>query len=492
MSNSIEAINDLELPLEERIETINSLYAKNKELLTEVINSICSIYELFGTKSHRKYLYDICELSSIDSMSKSLCAKSLISYDNNDELAYKSISKVLSLFDMNIGTPYKLDFIKLLIQNPLYEKESISYLVDIVKNTTISSLYRLRIISGLFKKENENDENDQEIKQVNTENHIRECSMAFIQTVENEIPHRIQTGQFLLLQPSLNEKQKDTAESILLSFSKDENINYNARADSVDVLLRYGSHSSKEQAKNIISVLGNTGNKQAKTIYNNSQNVHTKDVEESVNKTLEYLNTLHSKEKISKEIIYIEIHKLLKEKKCTDKRILISLDRIETDKALYSKYHCTLENILIKLWTYIESHEHKDTLKERLLEELQEMAETCSSGFASRLVNVITGFGDYGITISWETQMFGNLSAKLNCLIKEMDNLKMQEKVLEQMTLETDKPEERKHFLKFLRTNMLEIRNQLYKEFKTCMTDTEFDMCFRTTVSMYEIGNLKI
>jgi hypothetical protein len=74
-------------------------------------------------------------------------------------------------------------------------------------------------------------------------------------------------------------------------------------------------------------------------------------------------------------------------------------------------------------------------MKNRLLEELIEMSGTCSSGFASRLVNVISGFGDFNITISWKDQIIANFSGRLNARINNIHNLKMDEKQLKQILL---------------------------------------------------------
>ena len=124
----------------------------------------------------------------------------------------------------------------------------------------------------------------------------------------------------------------------------------------------------------------------------------------------------------------------------------------------------------------------------RLVEELAEMAGTCSSGFATRLVNTISGFGDFSMKISWRDQIASNLLGRLNARIRDMDNLTLQEKVLEEMTIPSGDYALRKHFLKFLRANMLSIREELYTEFKTYITDTDFDLYFRAAISVYENG----
>ena len=61
-------------------------------------------------------------------------------------------------------------------------------------------------------------------------------------------------------------------------------------------------------------------------------------------------------------------------------------------------------------------------MKKRLLEELEEMSGTCSSGFASRLVNVISGFGDFKLTISWRDQIIANFTGRLNARARDITN----------------------------------------------------------------------
>jgi hypothetical protein len=87
-----------------------------------------------------------------------------------------------------------------------------------------------------------------------------------------------------------------------------------------------------------------------------------------------------------------------------------------------------------------------------------------------------------------ERQISGNLSARINKKIKDMDDLRLQEKVMNEMTLETPYYEDRKNFLKFLRRHVFGLREELYSEFKDYITDTDFDLYFRGAMSMYETG----
>jgi hypothetical protein len=144
----------------------------------------------------------------------------------------------------------------------------------------------------------------------------------------------------------------------------------------------------------------------------------------------------------------------------------------------------------LKVWTYLTGHKSEEEIKKRLIEELCDMAGTCSSGFASRLVNTISGFGDFSMKISWRDQIAANLSGRLNARIRDMDNLTMQEKVMEEMAIPSTNYELRKNFLKFFRKNMPSIREEMYQEFKEHITDVEYDLYFRAAVTMYETGTM--
>ena len=189
------------------------------------------------------------------------------------------------------------------------------------------------------------------------------------------------------------------------------------------------------------------------------------------------------------------------------------------DRALYGQYNCSLLHILLKVWTYLTSHESENAMKQRLLEELVEMSGTCSSGFASRLINVISGFGDFNLRISWRDQIIANFTGRLNARAKDIANeekrnmnAKMynfeceleegekrnkklqkllddfQEKVLVEMIVNSNDYASRINFLKFFRKNMLGIRQELYLEFENHIPDTDFDLYFRSAISTYETG----
>jgi hypothetical protein len=64
----------------------------------------------------------------------------------------------------------------------------------------------------------------------------------------------------------------------------------------------------------------------------------------------------------------------------------------------------------------------EDYTKKRLLEELIDMYGTCSSGFSSRLVNVISGYGDFNLNISWRDQIIANFTGRLNARARDISS----------------------------------------------------------------------
>lgn len=127
------------------------------------------------------------------------------------------------------------------------------------------------------------------------------------------------------------------------------------------------------------------------TVYNDTQNVHNAELNDSVwdNITIlqeEYMNSPISEE--SYKGIYLEL-------RLNDNQYR-SWQRIETDKCLFhkEKTSVSLKMILLYILSYIDqqSQELRQELLQRLCEELKDMSGTCASGHLSRLVNVLVGY----------------------------------------------------------------------------------------------------
>ena len=217
----------------------------------------------------------------------------------------------------------------------------------------------------------------------------------------------------------------------------------------------------------------------------------------------------------------------------TYNKIYLSLNRIEIDRSTYLGN--SLSRILVKIWSYIQVNEFKDELIKRLLQELEEMSGTCSSGFVGRLINTLSGFSDLTINISFEDQLISNFIGRLNSytrkitdisspfykdrlydvlelMLRNMDIPKnkaikliidehlekkreekidfaieyFSEQVINEMTVNSNEYNDRRHFLLFFRTYLPFLREELYEEFKEYLSVFEFDLTIRKAISLYE------
>ena len=147
-----------------------------------------------------------------------------------------------------------------------------------------------------------------------------------------------------------------------------------------------------------------------------------------------------------------------------------------------------------KIWRLIVSHEYKDLLKIRMLEELIDMADTCSSGHVSRVINVLCGFEiegkTFSIEIGWKKQIRANLIARLTKRIKDYPEDEIRDLILEEMGTSGDmttKPE----LSTFFRNNLLPIREELFSEFvgENYVSEDEFEEHFRSAITFFEEGS---
>ena len=533
-------ILDLSLSYETRIKLIHRYYKENENNAIEIISRIAGMYQFSGTKILEKYLNGIALETQLSDFLNVEAVKGLLSftefeediYDNDDDemkeiktesnnaikqrnelrqsIAYESLNVICSRLGNELATPYKIDVICSLMENEKYKEQSTQYFIKIIEDNEIECDYRYKSILSL------------ERKKINdVKFHLYKSLLSFTRNKNNLMMYRILSSQYLLqsIKELMSEDEIKEVENCLLDFAENEENEYNLRADASDVLLSLGSDEMKIKGREIIMKLGGKGN----TVFENKQNVHVKEIEKSVMKILEticYVPIMKNNDDESINFDYVdeEIQKLVDDTNDKEK-ILISLNRIRMDRTLYSTLSITLSVVIVKLWSYICSNENKIEMQKRLLQELEDMAGTCSSGFISRLVNTISGFGELSIQISFEDQVISNFSARLNsyaqkiceedsifrhqaldAVIKlylkenpEKDDIvvdaiieEFYDAVLNEMMLSSSDYKNRPRFLLFFRTYMSKIREEMFKEFIEYVSESEFDLYFRKALSYYD------
>lgn len=194
------------------------------------------------------------------------------------------------------------------------------------------------------------------------------------------------------------------------------------------------------------------------TIYGDVQNVHDKNINESVLKAFIKLMTKYT----VKEFNPREVKECLMKVNSNYEDIIDQvLERIEIDTSRfeYNLNAFSLHNAFSALWIYIQQHVNSKELHKRLLEEMISMARYCSTGHLSRFINVIQGFTDddeLKITIDNEQQIWAVLSNYFNNILMDAPD-----KVSDEMMNEGV----RYHFFDFLRDCINKKIPELFKDY---------------------------
>jgi hypothetical protein len=405
---------NLTIPLEERLA---SLLNCSNDLTFEGVKRLSAMYLISGTSVLEKYLFALVSVN-IPSMVKLEAAKVLCAVSANkkkrEPRSYEALNTVCCNMS-DIPTPCKIDTIYILMNYFPQRKNSMSHFTRVLKDHTLDCDYRYKAVLTI------------ETRVDKGEFFIRESCLIFATDLDNMTMYRILACQYLL-QKHYKNVDVGKLETILMTFAQDPDLDYNLRADAADVILTLGCEESKNNAREVILLLG-FENRAVKTVFNNAQNVHNRAIEDSVLEILEFLAELPSMKvggskngviisfrEVKEKILNLSVEKELSED--DQKMINISLNRITMDRAIFSKFSCSLSNVLVKVWSYTEEHKSGIDMRDRLIEELVEMAGTCSSGFVSRLCNTISGFGKFNIRISWEDQIVANFNGRLNARAK--------------------------------------------------------------------------
>ena len=457
----IDDILNFDLNISHRIITLKVLNNLYSDSIIDLINRLNGMYIFSKSKFVEEFIYKIC--MSCDFLlytDKILLGQSLCSHE--DEKGYEVLDMILmntlGANSKEIPTPLRVETIKTLFDSEKYRTNSEEYFLELIDRNNLDCEWRYKTILSLEDeyfsddeenddKENEDEENEEDIYNKNYNKFIIDLIsysfFIFFKNETNDITLRLLAAQYLY-QNNLLQKEHQYIEDTLFYISENTETEYNIRADATDILLKYSNN--KEKAKSIILKLGKEDHVSGKTnkvrtIFENAQNVHYNEFEKSVNEGIDFLNTIPTMKindmEIDFEYIKNEIIKIISksnrskvipdqennkdfsiDKVSNFEKIKISLNRIDIDRALYSKYNCTLAGILIKVWTYIfdkeRDIEQQKEMTWRLFQELEDMAGICSTGFAERIVNVISGFGDFNFRISWEEQIVSNFSGRLN------------------------------------------------------------------------------
>ncbi len=463
-----------------------------------------------------KLLSSLIEQPQINSHDRLLCAVCLY---NNDfiEKCYDLFSHLAN--DISLLIDYRVEATRYLLYSEIVDhvKTARKCLLGIIGADEYPSEYRYKVIAGFITKTGLSTMlNFDRLNVEYNEKFLYQLQNKFFWNLKNNNRERILSGQHMLDmdQKTISVDGKNKIVEELLKIAREaiaegqhddpDTATENLRADAADVVLRLGSADQKAQAHEIIKNLGFTYGAEGKriktlsekhrTAYTDRQNVHNSSINKCINDFISQIITKTDEKIDTYQTTHAEVTDLIYNTNILSKnriKAFKSLNRISIDTATFTDYRVTPAEIFVHVWRLIKAHandepnglEIVDELKKRLVEELIDMADTCSSGHASRLVNILSGY-DVQIKISWEEQVHSNMAARMQKNIQSITDEELQEKVVMGMSDDAD-PEDRNAFVKFVSDNMPMLKKELHKEFveEGYIKNDQFEKYFETGVS---------
>jgi uncharacterized protein with HEPN domain len=155
-----------------------------------------------------------------------------------------------------------------------------------------------------------------------------------------------------------------------------------------------------------------------KTVYNDSQNVHTSEINNSVKNSVIKLLSWYKNFRNNGFKEFDEIKNYFIEN-YDNINIRNVLKRIENDISSFN-IEITLKDVFVALYNWILLNDNKNELEKILLDEMYEMDGYCATGHLSRMINVTQGFSeDFCVNISIKEQCNAVVSNYLNKKLQE-------------------------------------------------------------------------
>ena len=477
-----KAVMDLSLSQETRIDALERYCELHGDDAVELFSSFTGMYQFSGISILQSFLYHICTHGQMSPFLRLEAAQSLLSYEEDEfyeeddeeledeaavernkerlALGYKALDHVC--YDLTDPTPRRVEAVCTLMESAAHKVVANAYFRELVNDQDLDCDYRYKIILSLESKD----------KIVDKEFFIRKACLEFLFTEENKTLVRILAAQNLMELGGLDDAKVDKVCKTVLVFAQDKTLSNNLRADATDVLLGLAPEKMQKAALKVLAELASAYG-HVRSVFDNAQNVHTAEIDESLNEGLKALAEIPmmeiDRQPITFDYVRAQVMELVKVEKvgemgetgegrcracgsedieqdtetccvkCEENwKCVVSLNRINMDRKRYSALNFTLSHILLRVWSFIDCNEYKETLERRLVEELCDMCGTCSTGFAARLVNVMSGFGGFSMRVSWEDQITANFVGRLNAFarrIEEPDSLFRTEKLDEVIEL---------------------------------------------------------
>jgi hypothetical protein len=424
--NMSDALMDFSLDEEVRLKALSLYFETKGDDVVDVMRRLVSIYSMAPTKNLESFLGRSCKIENLPYDIRLESMLNLCCYKEDCTSFFSCLSDLTSDFDTkDVVYTKRIEAVLTLLRNKEFHTIAKELMSQFLNKSNLDPEYRYKTVLSMktsydLRKTWATKEQRLKLDEERLELE-REFLLFLLRTNDYDPVFRILSGQFLLVNHS-NLHEKDDVLRILLTIGENEKFFYNTRADATDVVLRYASDELlKKEAEELIIRLGKDGKDvEIMNIYENAQNAHTKDIENSALSILCKLNELPLQRQENGDVIdfaYVEA-RILSD---LSERAKIAMNRIKLDNALYGNQKLTLKSCLVYVYSFIMTHEYRELLLSRLYDELTESAGICSTGIMERMANTFTGIVDeLSIRISFEDAILGALHGRLNKKITDL------------------------------------------------------------------------
>ena len=414
--------------------------------------------------------------SDFSSHERMTCATTLYNQAYID-VCYEAFADLAS--DETVMVDYRVDACRYLFGSDQDEYKQLAQesLLEVIDTTVYESEYRYNIIAGYISKTGINTRmNFKKIKVAYDEYFVYGLQTNFFYNEDNGIRERILSGQHMLQMKCVESEEKQKITQMLLDVARDERLVHEARADAADVVLREGATGDdRKTARKIITDLGmvavegNTGSimDRARTIYNNQENVH--EASDIVDTFIEKVLTQTESRVRPYHEVHTQVTELMRAKKLAGAekiKALKALNRISIDTATFTQYKVNMAEIFVHVWMRIQSYEEKErkTLEDRLVEELSDMGDTCSSGHGARLVNVLSEF-EVDLRIDWKDQIIANIAGRLHARVRDVSDPELRNALAMGAVVELADYDDKLTYYTFITEQLAILREEMWEEF---------------------------
>lgn len=473
-----ERIYDFSLETEERIQAIKIVFKDNPVEFEQVLARLVSMLDLSNVSMINEYLLEICSLDIIPIEQRYSAINKMCESDIFQEHAYKLLATLCKQRPPSDRVPLVL-YVEQLFRLVKYDREKYTPLIDaflqdseIDEQCRYSYLVKSRVSVGM-------------------QFWIEYVQKILEQDIFN-IRYRIICCSDMMSVDTIDASTRNDIIARLCTWMNDTSLDMNTRADAADLVMTHADNDLQTKARDVLMTMGTHGLGILSTLYDNKQNAHFTNTERNVKKIMRQLMEMDVQPTTTPfEVIrdrlfqsYFGTRDLTDDKtRAQVSAFEFSLFRITNQVGTVIGGY-TLLDIFLYVYGYIEENRYQEYIEIRLVEELIDMSDTCTTGYYSRLVNTLPGYGPFQMTIDWGSQIQANLIGRLRACIRDDEKI---DKLLEELTEDSfvRKHELRRVYLE----NISRIREEMQVEFAPYIDATDFDLYFRKALIHFEGGD---